>query len=142
MPGSRANIDHLAIAPSGVWVIDTKRYRGKVEIRRPLLGNATLRIAGRDQTQLIAGLSKQVTTVKRVLAELEEEVRLWGCLCFVSPEGALSENGVPLVRTLEFAGFPLLYPRRLAKRLNASGPVLPDRAMALKVLLARTLPPA
>ena len=28
VPGSRANIDHLAIGPTGVWVIDTKSTRG------------------------------------------------------------------------------------------------------------------
>ena len=28
IPGSRANIDHIAVAATGVWVIDTKRYKG------------------------------------------------------------------------------------------------------------------
>src|SRR4051812_39479759 len=27
MPRSRANIDHLVVAPSGIWVVDTKRYK-------------------------------------------------------------------------------------------------------------------
>jgi len=31
MPGSRANIDHLLIGPSGVFVIDSKQYTGRVE---------------------------------------------------------------------------------------------------------------
>ncbi|HEV8116278.1 MAG TPA: nuclease-related domain-containing protein [Acidimicrobiales bacterium] len=30
MPHSRANIDHIAVAPSGVYVIDAKRYEGNV----------------------------------------------------------------------------------------------------------------
>jgi hypothetical protein len=30
VPRGRANIDHIAVVPSGVWVIDTKRYRGRV----------------------------------------------------------------------------------------------------------------
>lgn len=33
---SRANIDHIAIAGSGVWVIDAKRYKGKVAVSKPL----------------------------------------------------------------------------------------------------------
>jgi hypothetical protein len=33
VPGSRANIDHLVIGPTGVWVVDTKAFRGKVEAR-------------------------------------------------------------------------------------------------------------
>jgi hypothetical protein len=30
VPGSRANIDHLAIGPPGVFVIDSKQYRGRL----------------------------------------------------------------------------------------------------------------
>ena len=33
-PGSRANVDHLVIGPTGVWVVDTKAYRGRVVARR------------------------------------------------------------------------------------------------------------
>ena len=36
VPGSRANIDHLAIGRTGVWVIDTKTTRGRA--RRGLFG--------------------------------------------------------------------------------------------------------
>jgi hypothetical protein len=36
LPGRRANIDHLAIAPSGAFVIDAKRYKGKIEVRKPV----------------------------------------------------------------------------------------------------------
>ncbi len=32
VPGSRANIDHLAIGPSGVFVIDSKQYRGRLQL--------------------------------------------------------------------------------------------------------------
>src|SRR5215217_3006119 len=35
IPGRRANIDHIAVAPSGVWVVDAKRYKGKVAVRKP-----------------------------------------------------------------------------------------------------------
>jgi len=33
IPGSKANIDHLAVAPNGLWVINAKRYRGEVTRR-------------------------------------------------------------------------------------------------------------
>jgi hypothetical protein len=32
LPGSRANIDHLAIGPGGVFVIDSKQYRGRLQL--------------------------------------------------------------------------------------------------------------
>jgi hypothetical protein len=32
VPGSRANIDHLVIGPGGVFVIDSKQYRGRLQM--------------------------------------------------------------------------------------------------------------
>jgi hypothetical protein len=32
LPGSRANLDHLAIGPGGVFVIDSKHYRGRLQL--------------------------------------------------------------------------------------------------------------
>jgi hypothetical protein len=32
VPGSRANLDHLAIGPDGVFVIDSKQYRGRLQL--------------------------------------------------------------------------------------------------------------
>jgi Nuclease-related domain len=32
VPGSHANIDHLAIGPAGVFVIDSKYYRGALQL--------------------------------------------------------------------------------------------------------------
>ncbi len=33
VPKTRGDIDHLIVAPSGVWVVDAKHYRGRVERR-------------------------------------------------------------------------------------------------------------
>jgi hypothetical protein len=33
LPGSRANVDHLVIGPTGIWVVDTKAYRARVTVR-------------------------------------------------------------------------------------------------------------
>ena len=33
IPGSRANIDHLAVTPTGVYVIDAKKYRGRPHLK-------------------------------------------------------------------------------------------------------------
>jgi hypothetical protein len=32
VPGSRANLDHLVIGPGGVFVIDSKQYRGRLRL--------------------------------------------------------------------------------------------------------------
>ena len=33
IPGTRGNIDHIFVAPTGVWVVDPKAYKGKLEKR-------------------------------------------------------------------------------------------------------------
>lgn len=33
IPGTKANIDHIAVTPTGVYVIDTKRYKGRPTLK-------------------------------------------------------------------------------------------------------------
>jgi hypothetical protein len=137
-----ANIDHLAVAASGVHVIDAKRLRGKVEVRKPLFGQATLRIAGRDRTKLISGLKGQVEAVIAAVAAFDPDAPVHGCLCFVPPEGVLADSGIPMMRTLTVDGYPLLSPRKLGKRLQSPGPLTPQRIERLVVHLAERFPSA
>lgn len=84
IPGTRANIDHIAIAPSGVWVIDAKRYKGKRPalqvdggIIRPRV--ESLRIGGRDGTKLVNGVRKQVALMSSALND--SSIPVHGVLC-------------------------------------------------------------
>ncbi|HEX7610386.1 MAG TPA: nuclease-related domain-containing protein [Solirubrobacteraceae bacterium] len=142
IPRSAANIDHIAVAGSGVFVVDTKRYRGKIEVSRPLFGAAKLKIAGRDRTALIDGLDRQVAAVSAALGDIGEDVPVHGCLCFVSPEGLLADVGLPILQTPRIRGYRLFYPRRLARQLNRPGAIAPERAAALAEGLAGRLSPA
>jgi len=135
IPRSRANIDHIAVAPSGVWVIDAKRYKGKVAVSRPLFGEPKLTINGRDKSKLVHGLAKQVALVKAVMVEVAPEVPVHGALCFVDAD-------LPMVTKLTFGGYPLLYAKPLAKRINAPGPLAENRARAVAAELAQRFPSA
>jgi hypothetical protein len=87
MPGSRANIDHIVVAPSGVWVVDAKRYRGKVERRdhgRLFRPDLRLHVGGRDCSKLVAGMAKQVAAVRRALDD--EGIAVHPVLCFTGSE--------------------------------------------------------
>jgi hypothetical protein len=141
-PRSRGNIDHVAIAPSGIYVIDCKRHRGKIEITQPLFGRAKLKINGRDQSKLIDGLDKQVARVLEASADIAAEIPVHGCLCVLAPEGLLADSGLPLLRTLRLNGYPLYHPRRLAKRLNRPGPLGAELTRELHAGLAERLPRA
>lgn len=130
IPRSTANIDHIAIAESGVWVIDSKRCSGKVSIDRPLFGKAKLVVGGRNKTKLIEGLQRQVDVVRPVVQALSDITPVHGALCFVDAD-------LPLLSKLSFNGFALLYPRQLAKRINAPGPVPTElvRELAMELVV-------
>jgi hypothetical protein len=71
IPGSRGNIDHLFVAPTGVWVVDAKAgYEGKVVQREvgPIWRRENeLFIRGRNRTPLATGVVRQVDAVKAAL---------------------------------------------------------------------------
>lgn len=135
MPQGRGNIDHLAVAPSGVWVIDAKHHKaGKVRVAKPLFGQAKLLIGGRDRTKLIDGLDRQVAAVQQELMG-HGEVPVAGVLCFTQAE-------LPLLTTLEMRSHLLLYRKALAKRINAPGPLGQDEVTDLASRLAQRFLPA
>lgn len=112
IPGSKANIDHIAVTTAGIWVIDAKRYKGKPKLRieggilRPRV--ETLLVGRRDCTKLVDGVLKQVELVR----DLVGEVPVTGALCFVEADwpligGAFTTRGVHA-----------LWPKRLAKLLT------------------------
>jgi hypothetical protein len=86
IPGrGRANIDHIAIGPGGVTVIDTKSTRSQVELRSVGLINRRelLLVNGRDRTNQLGALERQVervaTALQRHGADYFDAV---GALCF------------------------------------------------------------
>jgi hypothetical protein len=136
MPRGRGNIDHVAIAPAGVYVVDAKAHSGKVRIDRPLLGSTKWRIAGRDRTELIEGLDRQVAAVRDALDRAGHvDVPIQGMLCFTNAD-------LPVMRTLRIRGHVLLYRKVLAARLNADGKLHADEIESIAHGLAHDLPPA
>ncbi len=133
IPGSRANIDHLAITPTGVYVVDAKDVTGKVVVETPLFGKAKLRVAGRDRTKLINGLDHQVDIVRDAIAD--DTVPVQGVLCFTKAD-------LPLIGTTRMRGHLLIYRKALAKRLNANGDLAPSEIEAITRTLVARFPQA
>jgi Nuclease-related domain len=115
MPNGFGNIDHLAIAPRGVFVIDAKAVKGKVRVSRPLSGGPRLMIAGHNRTKLIDGLDRQVAAVGAALAATgRSDVAVFGVLCFTKAD-------LPLLGAGRARGHHLHHPRATARKLNRSG---------------------
>ena len=135
---SRANIDHVAVAANGVWVVDAKTHRGRLEVRRTggILRPVTerLSIRGRDQTALVEGVQRQVDAVRRVLTEAGADVPVRGVLCFVGTELPWLDESI--------GGVPLRGRRGLAKLLKRPGPLTAEAREALARVLEERFVPA
>ena len=142
IPGRRTNIDHLAVCPSGVFAIDAKRYKGKIEVRAPFFGDPSLFFAGRNKTKLVDGLMRQRDAVRSALTETFPEIPVQACFCFLNPKGQAGGSGLPLFRTLSINGFQLFYPRKLSKHLNSPGPLTEEAHREVVELLAHAFPRA
>jgi hypothetical protein len=141
IPGSTANIDHIAVASSGVWVIDTKRYSGRLEpVNRGgwLHPDWRLMVNGRDRSKLAADLAKQIAVVTSALkAEASEQLpSIHGVLCFVDADWVF------LAKPFSLDGVIVAWPDALIELLSRPGEVPSDARQALADLLARRLVPA
>jgi hypothetical protein len=147
VPGRRANIDHIAVVPSGIWVIDTKHYRGRLERRELGRGwfvpRPRLVVAGRDQGRLVTASRRQQALVAEAL--MRDESIGGGAAGMGSPvRSALCFTGVqvgPLTRPFALEGVLVTWPRPFARTLRASGPLGPAERRALAARLARAFPP-
>jgi hypothetical protein len=130
MPGSRANIDHIVVARSGIVVVDSKNHAGKVVVTR-----SGLTIAGRRCDGMVPGVQRQVAVVRQTLADQQlppDLVR--GVLCFTRAD-------LPWLRPAP-GGVHLLNRKGLARELCRPGPLGPAQVRHLAETLAARLPPA
>lgn len=136
IPGTRANIDHIAVTPSGIYVIDAKKYKGRPSLKieggilRPRVEK--LLVGTRDQTKLVDGVLTQVDVVRAIVGDA---IPVTGVLCFIEADWPLIGG------TFTTRGVEVLWPRRLYPRLAAGGP-LAWRVDDLQHELASALPPA
>jgi len=135
MPHARGNIDHLAVAPSGVYVIDAKNISGSVSVSRRLFGPAKLKVNGRNRRGLVDGLDRQVAAVRRSLAAMDHaDVPVNGVFCFTKAE-------LPLFGA-QIRGHRLHHRRRVIKRLNSKGPLTDESIAEIACGLAAAFGPA
>jgi hypothetical protein len=118
VPGSRANIDHIAIGPSGVFVIDAKKYKGPIEVRNVgglFRVDERLYVNGRDRSKLAEGVLGQVDVVRAALGDGFAGVAVRGVLCFIGCEWGW------IMRMKRIKGVTALWPAALAEHVAVPG---------------------
>jgi hypothetical protein len=137
IPGSRANIDHLAVTSTGVYVIDAKKYTGRprLKIEGGLLRPRTemLIVGDRDRTKVVDGVLKQIDVVKGLLSV---DIPVHGVLCFVEADWPLIGG------SFKTRGVSVLWPKKLYPDLQVQGLVTNEEIVEIHRFLATALPPA
>lgn len=138
VPGKRSNIDHIAITPSGVWILDPKRYRDQQPVlrveggfRRPRVEK--LMVGGRNQTRLVDGMLGQLELVRAIVGP---EIPVRGVLCFIEARWPIFGGDFSI------DGVGVMWPRRLYPQLSQEGPLGVDDIERLYRALGTALPPA
>ncbi|MHB1251003.1 MAG: nuclease-related domain-containing protein [Acidimicrobiales bacterium] len=136
IPRTTANIDILAIAATGAWIIDAKKYKGRLE-RRDKGGWRTIDyhvyVNGRDQSKLAGGLHKQAAVVRAALGDLD--VPIHSVLCFIEAEWDF------FLKPFQVDDVWVTYGKHLAEMIAAAGPLSDDEVLRVANVLAAALPP-
>jgi len=138
IPKTTANIDHLVVCSSGVFVVDAKRYQnarpdlrvegGLIRPRQELLI-----VGGRDRTKLVEGMHKQLGLVRAALAD-QPDVPVHGVLCLVDADWPLIGGSFTV------QGVSVMWPKKLKALLAEAGPLDADRIADLQWQLHEAFP--
>jgi hypothetical protein len=138
--GTRGNVDHLVIAPAGVFVVDAKRYDGLIRVRDVgglFRTDERLYVGRRDCSKLADNLGWQVEAVGRALRSIPAESMppITPVLCFV-------DGDWPLLRPpSSFRGVRLESERSIRKLLMTGDVLESAEVERLTRLLAEAFPP-
>jgi hypothetical protein len=117
VPRGQANIDHLVIGPGGVFVIDSKQYRGRLQLDP----SGRLWHGRYPLTAVLRAVSFEADRAARVLADPQVVVPIVAVHGAQVPWGKVVAHGVPVVSA-----------RRLPSMLRALPVVLgPERVSDL-----------
>ncbi len=106
VPGSRSSIDHVVVASSGVWVVDSK-WRCELQPELDSLENATS----------VGEVGRHVDRVANAVGGAATELPIRAALCFPS------ENWGGDLRPFWIDGVLVTYPTDLVERVRAAGPL-------------------
>ena len=135
VPGRRLNLDHLVVMPSGVWVIDTKHYHGRLARRRAVGWFNTrevLTVGRRNESRLVQSARQQRAIVEHAL---HQHVPVRAALCFTGVELGL------FARAFTMDGVVITWPQALARSLSLPGVLSESARSELAGCLARAFPP-
>jgi hypothetical protein len=140
VPHGPATIDHVVVAPSGIWLVGAEVSAGRVERRS--VGtrrhpDARLFVGGRDSTQLVHDAARQVRAVRGAIEPLGLAIApIHPALVFVGSDWGL------FAKSFEIDGVLVTRTKRLVQAIGHEGPWTDEVMRAVARQLAAALPPA
>ena len=133
LPGRRANVDHVAVGPGGVWVIETKCWSGRIDV-----GPGAVRQGRRRADAVLDQVWEQTRAVSALVAEFGVDARPIVCIAGGELSIGRDRSGRRAMGPVEFHA-----PDALVRRLRLAPVVLsPAQAASVADVIARALPPA
>ena len=134
------SIDHLVIAPSGLWIIVDEQSEGKVERRTIGTRRATdvrVFVGGRDATDLVDTTAWQVSAVHEVIDPMGlGSLPVHRALCFSRGEWAL------FARPFQVRGVWIGKPSSLLSLVRMTGPLESITIETIAREVVSRMPPA
>lgn len=137
--GTRGNIDHIAIAPAGVFVLDAKYYQGLIKVvdkGSMLRSDWRLTVGGRNKSGLAENMGWQLKAVTNALVDagVDPLPPVTAVLCFVDASFPI------LGRPKSFEGVRIESDRSIVKVLGEPVVLTSNAIERLSLQLAERLP--
>ena len=143
IPHSTANIDHVVIAPTGVWIIDSKHWKGLIQVKSAggfLGAKQKLLIDGRDRSPLTEKIYSQVIPIANILGD--HSIPIHPALVFVDGDWSGVTLRVVQNRPYEMLGVMISWPKAIIAKISEPGPIPAQDVVGIAALLDRELHPA
>ena len=140
VPGTRGNIDHIVIAPAGVFIVDAKNNQGRIEIRDRgsfFRTDCRLTVAGRDCSAMADKMGWQVDAARSAFEAhgIDPMPPITPVLCFLNVEWPLP--GAPE----SFRGVRLESHRSIKRLMTKSVLLTEPQSDHLLAVLSEAMPP-
>jgi hypothetical protein len=136
VPRTRGNIDHIVVAPSGIWVVDAKNYSGLIQ-QKDVGGlfrtDIRLYVGGRDRSKILDGLKWQVQAVRDAL--VDDAAPISSAVCFTDAEWGW------FAKPFTLRGVFVSGPNGLAREIATLRSWTPDTVREVAGKLSQALPP-
>lgn len=142
VPGTKSNIDHIVVAPSGVWIIDSKNWRGKIEYKptSKFGGETRLFVNNKDRTSEVEAIFNLVIPVAQIIED--RSVPINPALVFIEGDWSSTSTARILAsKPYQHLRVWISWPKAIWKKINEPGPLDADAIERIGARLDASLRP-